>query len=283
MAGGRTEVNGPLGHAAESPRFGRLRRQLESSLPPILVVLAFLVGWDASVYFFEVPQWLLPRVYLIFSVTIERWPEVQMHSLYTLKVIVLSFLVAVGLGVPLAVTIAYCRAFERAVYPLLVFSQTLPKIAVAPLFAIWMGMTIMPHILVAFLISFFPIVLDTVIGLKSVPPEMISLARSMGARQAKTFWKISLPFALPYIFTGMKVGITLAVVGALVGEWVGSERGLGYLLLTAYGDLDTALTFAAVFVLAVMGVGLFYAIRIIERMLISWHVSERLGRGEVTM
>lgn len=259
---------------------GKLKLKLVRLLPPLAVIVFSLAAWDLAVYYFEPPRWFLPRIYVIASLMIDRFPYLLGHSAYTFKVIILGFSLGVAVGLPLAVAIAYCVPFERAIYPLLVFSQTVPKIAVAPLFGIWLGLNIFPHMSIAFLISFFPIVIDSVAGLKSVRPEMLSLARSMGASAWQVFWKISVPYALPYIFTGLKVAITLAVVGALVGEWVGSERGLGYVLLVAGGDLNTPMTFAAILMLAAMGMMLFYAIRFIESLLISWHVSERAMRGE---
>jgi NitT/TauT family transport system permease protein len=183
-------------------------------------------------------------------------------------------------GVPIALLISSWRVAEKALYPLLVFSQTVPKIAIAPLFAIWLGMTSLPHILITLLISFFPIVIDTVAGLKSLPLEMIHLSQSMGTTRWQMFRKVRLPFALPFLFAGLKVAITLAVVGAIVGEWVGSEKGLGYVLLLANGQLDTALAFSAIIVLTLMGMGLFFVVWILEKLLISWHVSERLKEIE---
>jgi NitT/TauT family transport system permease protein len=173
------------------------------------------------------------------------------------------------------VLIVYSPAFERSVYPLLVASQSVPKIAIAPLLIFWAGIGIFPKILVAFAVSFFPIVIDTVVGLRSVEPEMLHLARSMGARESRVFLKIRFPSALPNIFAGVKVAVTLAVVGAIVGEFIQADQGLGYALQQATAVLNTRLGFATIFILALIGLVLFVAVELIERWLTPWSAARR--------
>jgi NitT/TauT family transport system permease protein len=204
-----------------------------------------------------------------------EWAYLALHTAVTLYEILWGFALAVLIGVPLAMVIVASPSFERAVYPLLVASQSVPKIAVAPLLIFWAGLGIFPKILVAFLISFFPVVIDTVVGLRSVEPEMLHLARSMGASGPKVFLKIRLPHALPNVFAGLKVAVTLAVVGAIVGEFIQADRGLGYALLQANAMLNTKLSFATIVILAVIGVVLFAVVDRIERWLIPWHASRR--------
>jgi NitT/TauT family transport system permease protein len=163
-----------------------------------------------------------------------------------------------------------------------VFSQSIPKVAIAPLFVVWFGFGLFPRILVAFLLGFFPVVVSTVMGFKSVEKDLIDLAKSMGSSPVKTFFKISLPHALPSIFSSMKVSITLAVVGAVVGEFVGANSGLGFVLQRANGNFDQPLIFSALVVLSVIGALLFVAIDMLERIAIPWHASHRtrsLGRA----
>jgi NitT/TauT family transport system permease protein len=171
--------------------------------------------------------------------------------------------------------ISYSKLVESFVYPLLVFSQSIPKIAVAPLFVVWFGFGIIPKIIVAFLLGVFPVVVSTVMGFKSVEQDMVDLARSMGSTRMQMFFKINLPQALPAIFSGMKVSITLAVVGAVVGEFVGSNSGIGYVLQKANGNFDLPLMFAALVVLSMIGVILFALLDVIERLMIPWHASQR--------
>jgi len=186
-----------------------------------------------------------------------------------------GFGLSILFGIPMALLIAYSRTIESFVYPLLVFSQSVPKIAVAPLFVVWFGFGIIPKVIAAFLLGFFPIVVSTVMGFKSVEPEMIDLARSMKASRLQTFMRISLPQAMPAIFSGLKVSVTLAVVGAVVGEFVGSNSGIGYVLQIANGNFDLPLMFAALVVLSMIGVVLFVAIDLLERVMIPWHASQR--------
>jgi NitT/TauT family transport system permease protein len=157
----------------------------------------------------------------------------------------------------------------------MIASQAIPKVAVAPLFVVWMGFGVMPKVSIAFLIAFFPVVIDTVIGLRSIQPEMLQLGRSMGGGTLRVFLKLRLPNALPNIFAGLKVAITLAVVGAITGEFVGSQSGLGYLLTSAGGQMDTALVFAVLVTISVIATLLFTIIEAVEKLVIPWHSSMR--------
>jgi len=237
---------------------------------PWLTVLAILAVWEAAARGLDLPQWLLPSPSSVVGEILSRPGTFAFHALVTSGEVLLGFLLSVIVGIPLAIGIAGSRLFERAVYPLLVASQAVPKVAIAPLLIVWFGFGTTPKVIVAFLIAFFPIVIDTVVGLRSVEPEMLHLARSMGASQWQTFVKIRLPKALPSIFAGLKVAITLAVVGAIVGEFVASDRGLGHLLMIASGEMNSRLLFAAILVLTVVGIGFFMAIEWLERRCIPW-------------
>jgi len=186
-----------------------------------------------------------------------------------------GFALAVVVGVLLAVLIVESRLLEKSIYALIVGLNSVPKVAVAPLFVIWLGTDAEPKIAIAFLIAVFAIVIDAVLGLKSVPPDILDLARSMRGGRLATLWRIRFPCALPSLFAGMKVAIGLALVGAIVGEFVSSQRGLGYVILSAQGMFDTARVFAAILVLAVMGVALFWLIAVFERLAIPWHSSQK--------
>lgn len=196
------------------------------------------------------------------------------HSLVTINEVVLGFALSVVVGVPLAVLIVASRFLDRILYPYLVASQAVPKIALAPLFVVWVGFGTLPKVLMAFLISFFPVVVDTIVGLRSMDSEMLHLVRSMGARPVGSFMKARLPNALPNIFGGLKIAITLAVVGAVAAEFVGADAGLGYLLVVATGMLDTTLLFSSLVVLSAIGIILFALVTQVERMTIPWHVSQ---------
>ncbi len=250
---------------------------------PVLAAAVFLTLWEAAVRLLDIKPYLLPAPTNIFQKLIGQWGTIWDYTLVTGYETVLGFLLSIAVGIPVGMAIFYIRPLERVIYPFLVASQTIPKVAIAPLLVIWFGFGLTPKVIVAFLIAFFPIVVDTVVGLKSTPPEMIYLVRSMGANRLQTFLKISLPNALPNIFGGLKVAITLAVVGAVVGEFIGADKGLGYLLVVANGYLDTPLVFAGILVLSLMGIFLFFVIELLERLLMPWRTEEHLEIARGTM
>jgi NitT/TauT family transport system permease protein len=251
------------------------RTRLPSHAYPIVSVIALILLWEAACYAFAIPRYILPGPSAIFAeVWKQRW-TLFVNSVPTLEVILLGFGMAIAIGLPLAVLIVWSTPLKLTLYPILISSQTVPKVAVAPLLVLWLGYGIIPKVLVTFLVCFFPITIDAVVGLRSVSPETILLARSMGAGGWKTFMAIKLPHALPNIFGGLKVAITLAVVGSIVAEFVGADRGLGYLLMTATGNLDTTFLFAVLVVLIFVGIVLYLAVEATEAAFIPWHVSKR--------
>jgi NitT/TauT family transport system permease protein len=242
---------------------------------PILAAVVVLVLWAALVRVLDIPDYLLPAPQDVAARIVKEWSLLWKHGVYTLISVVTGFATAVAIGVPLAFGIVLSRGVERVTMPFLVMSQTIPKVAIAPILVVWLGFGILPKIAIVFLISFFPIVVSTVVGLKSVETDMIDLVRSMGARTVKIMLRVRGPSALPQMFAGFKIAVCLAVVGAIVGEFVGSDRGLGYLLLTSTGTLDGTLVWSALFVLIAMGMTLFAIVSKLERLAIPWHVSVR--------
>ncbi len=238
--------------------------------------LTALVLWEIAVRVFEVPAYLIPGPSAISSVFQEKPTLLFTHSAETLKAIVFGYLLAVLVGTLLAVVFVSSRFITKTIYPLVIAMQTIPKVAVAPLFVIWFGFGIESKVLVTFLICFFPILVNSILGFVSVMPELIGLARSMGAGPLKIFTKIRIPSALPSIFSGLKIAIMSAVIGAIVSEFVGSNEGLGYLLLVARGTLETELMFAVLVILSAMGISLYVIVCLLERMLMPWHVSQRV-------
>ena len=231
--------------------------------------------WDLAIRLFKIPAYLIPPPWEVVKQLVNEWPRLLTESWKTTLATLGGFGLTIVIGIPIAMVIAYSRLVESYVYPLLVFSQSIPKVAIAPLFVVWFGFGIFPKVISAFLLGFFPVVVSTVMGFKSVEPDMLDLARSMGASRLQTFFKISLPQALPQIFSGLKVSVTLAVVGAVVGEFVGSNSGIGYVLQVANGNFDLPLMFAALVVLSSIGVVLFVAVDLVERVMIPWHASQR--------
>lgn len=257
------------------------RAKFSSIVYPIIVLMASLLVWEVGARVLGIPIYILPPPSKITMVMLDNMPLLLRHGWVSTTEIVLGFLLSVVVGIPLALATFLWPVFARSVYPLLVSSQAVPKMAVAPLFIVWFGFGLMPKVLIAFLIAFFPIVINTVVGLAGIEPEKIHLARSMGMGSAATFFKIRLPNALPSIFGGLKIAITLAVVGAVVGEFVGGDAGLGYLLMSANGSMDTPLLFAGLVGLTLIGIVLFLLIEVAERLAIPWHASTRnAGAGE---
>lgn len=252
-----------------------VRRWTDDAIYPAAAVFAALIMWEVAVVLFRIPVYILPRPSEVVSYSVKVLPMLVAHGGTTLQEIMIGFVISVVVGVALAMLMTGSQFFRKVVYPLLIISQTVPKVALAPLFLVWFGFGILPKVLIVFLIAFFPIVISTAVGLQSLPVELIDIGRSTGASNRRIFNQIRLPYALPNIFGGLKVAITLAVVGAIYGEFVGADHGLGYLLLVASGRMDMVLLFAVVFVLVAIGLVLFAAIGVIERLLIPWHHATR--------
>ncbi len=245
-------------------------------LYPIATAATLFAIWEAVAQSGLVSSLILPAPSVILATTIDKFSLLaHMASITTLE-FVLGFALSVAVGVPLGALIVYSRPVELAIYPLLVAFQTMPKAAIAPIFIIWLGTGITSKVLIAFAIAFFPIVIDTIVGLRSAQPETIHLVRSMGGNAFHVFRYVRFPNALPAIFGGLKVASTLAVVGAIVGEFVSAEKGLGYLVLVANGQLEIDLVFACVLVLTILGIAFYFVIEILEKIIVRWRVSARL-------
>jgi len=239
------------------------------------VLVALFAIWEVAVRALAVKPVILPPPSAIFTELASDALWYLRHAWYTLLVTLGGFAIALVIGVVLAVAIVESRLLEKTIYALIVGLNSVPKVAVAPLFVIWLGTGAEPKIAIGFLIAVFAIVIDMVLGLKSVPPDILDLARSLRGGRMATLWRIRFPCALPSLFAGMKVAISLALVGAIVGEFVSSQRGLGYVILSAQGTFDTARVFAAILVLGVMGVALFWLVTLAERLAIPWHASQK--------
>jgi NitT/TauT family transport system permease protein len=244
---------------AESKGPGIVSRALNAAwIRPFLFLIFIVVAWDLTIRLFRIPPYQIPAPGDVVVVLWQDWPELARQAWPTTYATLCGFLLSALFGIPLAMLIAGSKTVESYVYPLLVFSQSVPKVAIAPLFVVWFGFGIIPKVISAFLLGFFPVVVSAVQGFKSVDPDMVDLARAM-----------------PAIFSGLKVSVTLAVVGAVVGEFVGSNSGIGYVLQRSIGTFDLPTMFAALVILALLGVVLFWVVDRIERLVIPWHVSQR--------
>jgi NitT/TauT family transport system permease protein len=245
----------------------------------LLTLLGVLIVWEIAVDITKIPRYVLPAPSDIWSAIAEHWLALLAHSWITLLETLVGFALSVGVGVPLAFLIVYSRIFDRVLYPILVASQAVPKVALAPILLIALGYSIVPKVIVAFLIAFFPVVVNTVTGLASVDRDTLNLMHSMGASKMDVFLKVRFPHAVPSMIAGFKVAVALAVVGAVVGEFVGSRAGLGYYMLVATGNFDTPLVFACVVCLTLMGIILFYTVGLLELVLGRWNRTARIAQG----
>ena len=237
---------------------------------PLLAVAVFVVLWELLVRGFKVPEFLLPAPS---NIAIASWDvagNLAMHSAATLKTVLLGFLASVLISFPMAMAITSSPAVGNAIYPLLVLTQSIPKVALAPLLVVILGANEVPRVVVTFLVAFFPLVISIATGLLAVPPELLELGRACKANWRQELMRIRLPYAVPFIFSGFKVSITLCVVGAVVAEFVNADQGLGYLIVTSTAFFKVPLAFGAVIVLSFMGIVLFQLVVMLERWLFPW-------------
>ena len=250
-------------------------QQLRSWLIVVLIFAGLFLLWEYAVKLFGIKEYLLPPPSKIWVEFLKRQGTVMSAAWVTTTEIIGGYVLAIVVSIPLAMVIAFSRWAERTVYPVIVFLQIIPKIAIAPLFIIWFGFGLVPKLLIVFLLCFFPIVVASVAGFKSVDPDVMDFARSTGASPIRMFFKIRLPQAMPEIFTGLKIGAASSATAAVVAEFVASDRGLGYLLQQYNGQLETPMVFAIIVLLSVIGLAIYYLIELIERLVIPWHVSHR--------
>jgi NitT/TauT family transport system permease protein len=237
---------------------------------PALSLLGLFVAWELAVVIFEIPVFLLPAPSRILMDAAANLGTVAGHTVVTLRTVMLGFLLSVAVSLPLAVAITSSPRLANAIYPILVMTQAIPKVALAPILVILLGTNELPRVVVTFLVAFFPLVIAIATGLLAVPKDLIELGRSYNGSWLRMLWRIKLPYAVPMIFSGLKVAVTLAVVGAVVGEFVNADAGLGYFIITSTAFFQTPLAFAALIVLSFMGIVLFQLVAWVERRFFPW-------------
>jgi NitT/TauT family transport system permease protein len=268
-------VDGAAADVPKRPAFlARVGRSIARNRNIIITFLLLLVLWEAAVKLFAIPLYLLPAPTDVWEGFLSQPWRMLQNTLVTLQIIVVGYIIAVLVSVPLAMMIAFSPFVQTTLYPLLVVFQIIPKIAIAPLMIVWFGFGFMPKVMLVFLLSFFPIVISAIAGFRSLDDDVEDFARSTGAGPWKMFIKIRLPQSLPHIFTGLKVGAALAATAAVVAEFVGSDAGLGYLILEYNGFIETPKVFAAIILLSLAGLAIYYLVEVLERVAIPWHVSQ---------
>jgi NitT/TauT family transport system permease protein len=247
-------------------------KQVWSAAAPVLGFVGVVLLWEVGVRIFQVPSFLLPTPS---EIARESWAvrgQLATNTLATLRTVALGFAASVAISFPLAFLIASSRTFAATIYPMLVVTQSVPKVAVAPILVVAFGAGELSRTAVTVLVAFFPLVLSVSTGLVSVPPELVELGRSLQASRMQMMIRIRLPFAIPFIFSGLKLSITLALVGAVVGEFVAAERGLGYQIISATAFFRTPIAFGALVLLSLLGIVLFQITALVERLAFPWSV-----------
>lgn len=243
---------------------------------PMLALLAVsLVVWEGMVRAFAVPLFVLPPPSAIVAALVGKQGLLAQAALATASEIVLGFLLSAVVGVAVALVVVRLPTFGRALYPLIVLFQTVPKVALAPLFILWFGFDLAPKVLLIVVIAFFPVTLGMMAGLQSVDPALVALMRSVGAGRSEIMRRVQVPHSLPQLMSGLKVAITLSVIGAIVSEFAGASAGLGYMIQFASTQLETPLVFAALLEVSALGVGFYYLVELAERRFVPW--APRLG------
>jgi NitT/TauT family transport system permease protein len=232
---------------------------------PAIVMVLLVILWEAAVRFFAIPVYLVPAPSVIWTDSLAMAGTVANHAVATLTTVMIGFVVSILISLPLAVALTSSPLVSNAVYPLLVLTQSIPKVALAPILVVVFGATELPRIIVTLLVAFFPLVISIAVGLLSVPPDLLELGRSFKASRLQELYRIRLPYSVPFIFSGLKVAIALSVVGAVVAEFVNADRGLGYLIITSTAFFQVPVAFGALILLSIMGIVLFQAVVAIER------------------
>ena len=247
-----------------------MKTSLSIRLAPWLATIALFVVWEAACRIFNIPTFFLPPPSLVFGAVVDYWPALYKHSLFTLSSTLVGFAMAVGFGLLLGLAVGWSRAIYAGVYPLMIGFNAIPKVAVVPILVLWFGIGFIPAVLTAFLISFFPIVVNVATGLATIEPELEDVLKALGASKLDIMRKVGIPRALPYFFGSLKVAITLAFVGAVISESVASNVGIGNLMLQAQAQFQVPLIFAGLLALAVEGIVMYALMAALEARMTGW-------------
>jgi NitT/TauT family transport system permease protein len=260
----------PAGIDASAGFVASTRGALSRFVPALGLFVAVLVVWEAVSRMFRLPEFVLPAPTAILAVLIAHQRDLGYAAYVTAREVLYGFVFSAIIGAAVALVTARFAAFGRALYPLVVLFQTVPKVALAPLFILWFGFDLAPKVVLIVVIAFFPVAINMMVGLQNVDPNLIALMRSVGASRNEILMRIQIPNSLPYLMAGLKVAVTLAVIGAIVGEFAGAQAGLGYMIQFASTQMQTSLVFAALVEVSVLGLLFYYVIEWIERRYVDW-------------
>jgi ABC-type nitrate/sulfonate/bicarbonate transport system permease component len=239
-------------------------------LGPITLLALLVTGWEVVARLLDVEDYLLPAPSEVARALIEDWPLLGPDTWVTAREVLLGFMIALAAGLALAIAFHLSPLLRRAAYPLVVASQAVPVIVIAPILVIWFGFGIAPKLIVIALVCFFPVVVNTLDGLRSVDRTQVKMMRTLNASRLDVFRRLELPASLPYLFSGARIAVAVAVIGAVFGELVGSDAGLGHAIQVGTAQLATARVFAAVLILSIMAIVLFALVSALERLLVPW-------------
>jgi ABC-type nitrate/sulfonate/bicarbonate transport system permease component len=255
---------------------GRWLRAVGRALPLLAVVGAIVAFWELFIYVTGEPAYVLPPLHQVIYVAISEAPDRFLPAAWvTLQEMLLGFAAGVVVGLTLGAIIHHSKIIRQALLPLVIGTQSIPVIAIAPVLIIWFGFDMGPKIIMTAVITFFPVAVNTIAGFAAVDPDMVNLMRSLDASNWQIFRKVRLPAASPFIFAGIRNSAAISAIGAIVGEWVGANEGLGPVMIAANAGFKTAVVFAAILYLALMAVMLFLAVGIVERLVMPWHFITR--------
>ncbi len=268
-------MSGQEKHTSTDDNFGsKLLGAIGYYVPSALVIVAMFLLWQIAVEVLHIKEYILPSPLSAFKALGKPNYQWTLNFLTTLYAVLGAFVLSAILGVALAVVIVWNDLLMRTIMPILVLFNTLPKVALAPLFVIWLGYGVWPNIVIGVTIAFFPMVVNTAVGLATAEPEMLDLVRTLRASRLQVFAKIRFPNALPYIFTGLKLNATMSVIGAIVGEFVASERGLGALIITGGVTMETPMIFASLMLISALGLALYGIVVAVEHLAAPWAFRE---------
>ena len=245
-------------------------RSISVKLAPWLYTLALFAIWEAAVHIFRIPVFFLPPPTTIAQAIYEYWPAIYHNSLITLWATLIGFGLAVGFGLLLGLLVGWSRNIYAGLYPLMIGFNAIPKVAVVPILVLWFGIGFVPAVLTAFLISFFPIVVNVATGLATIEPELEDVLKALGASKLDIMRKVGIPRTLPYFFGSLKIAITLAFVGTVISESVASNNGIGNLMLQAQAQFQVPLIFAGLVALAVLGIVMYWLMAVLENRMTGW-------------
>ena len=256
--------------AVERSLVGDARRCVSGVFPAVGLALAVLVVWELAVRLFKIPTFVVPAPSAIATALVESRAALAAASKATAVEVLFGFVLAAVVGIAVALLIVRFERFGKALYPLVVLFQNVPKVALAPIFILWFGYDLAPKVVLIVVIAFFPVAIDMLAGLQSVEPSFVALMQSVGAGRTEILRRVRIPHSLPHLMAGLKVAITFSVIGAIVGEFAGASAGLGYVIQFASTQLDTPLVFAALVVVSVLGLLFYYLVELAERLLVPW-------------